>query len=76
MPIFATTVLSVKANYSQFLTFFTFLSFQKQVFLEDRDCASGMLKSQGLARAVSGWVLEGCSFDAGRSRASSFSSVV
>jgi hypothetical protein len=36
MPIFATTILSVKANYSQF---FTFLSFQKQVVSESTDAA-------------------------------------
>ena len=40
------------------------LSFQKRVFLEDRDCARPMLKNQAFARAVPRWVLEGCGFDA------------
>jgi hypothetical protein len=33
-------------------------SFQNQVFLEGRDCASRKLKNQTFARAVSGWFLE------------------
>jgi hypothetical protein len=33
--------------------------YQKQVFLEDPDCARRRLKNQAFASAASGWVLEG-----------------
>jgi hypothetical protein len=36
---------------------------QNQVFLEDQGCVRGMLKNQGFACAVAGWVLEGPGFD-------------
>ena len=38
--------------------------FQNQVFLEDRDCARGMLKNQAFACDAAGGVLEGRGFDA------------
>lgn len=50
MPIFATTILSVKANYSQF---FTFLSFQKQVVLESAEPAISTVQNQRVSRTHS-----------------------
>ena len=49
MPIFATTILSVKANYSQF---FTFLSFQKQGFLESAELAISKLPNQEVGETL------------------------
>jgi hypothetical protein len=41
-------------------------TFHNQAFLEDRDYGRGIRKNQAFARVVSGLVLEGCVFDAGR----------